>query len=346
MTKRIGIACQGGGSHTSFTAGVLKGLFEAKVDEHYQIVSLSGTSGGGICAAAAWKGLLHKAAGSQRPPYEGLIEFWRDNTAQHWIEQWQNALFISITRAQVSGFLPTLVTSPYNQHVLQLIAENTALRREFVDFRTLLEKHFDFTVLDTLCTADRPALLLGAVNVLSGEFEAFDSRKGEISIEALMATGGLPTLFEAIEIEGHYYWDGLYSQNPPIWDMITTPYDQRPQEIWIILINAPEVDELPRSVAKIAERRNALTANLSLYQELAHIDRVNNWIRAGVFNPDHPARPEPIEYRIISMSPELGAQLDYPSKLDRSPAVMDMLIADGEKQARHFLQTLPDLATS
>ena len=46
MKPRVAIACQGGGSQTAFTAGVLKALFENKVQDHFNIVSLSGTSGG------------------------------------------------------------------------------------------------------------------------------------------------------------------------------------------------------------------------------------------------------------------------------------------------------------
>jgi NTE family protein len=50
--RRVAIACQGGGSHTAFTAGVLKKLLKEKVEgEHnYEVVALSGTSGGAICA--------------------------------------------------------------------------------------------------------------------------------------------------------------------------------------------------------------------------------------------------------------------------------------------------------
>jgi len=50
--KRIGIACQGGGSHTSFTAGALKELL-VRGHGRYDFVAFSGTSGGGICALLA-----------------------------------------------------------------------------------------------------------------------------------------------------------------------------------------------------------------------------------------------------------------------------------------------------
>src|SRR3974390_3121133 len=55
--RRVAIACQGGGSHTAFTAGVLQGLIGAPPDD-VDIVALSGTSGGAICAALAWDGLV------------------------------------------------------------------------------------------------------------------------------------------------------------------------------------------------------------------------------------------------------------------------------------------------
>jgi len=38
--KRVAIACQGGGSHTAFTAGVLKGLLRSvRLQEQYFFVS-------------------------------------------------------------------------------------------------------------------------------------------------------------------------------------------------------------------------------------------------------------------------------------------------------------------
>jgi NTE family protein len=50
--KRVAIACQGGGSHSAFTAGALERLL-AEERERYEIVALSGTSGGAICALLA-----------------------------------------------------------------------------------------------------------------------------------------------------------------------------------------------------------------------------------------------------------------------------------------------------
>ena len=51
---RVAIACQGGGSQTAFTAGALKALCETDIGDEVDIVSISGTSGGAVCAALVW----------------------------------------------------------------------------------------------------------------------------------------------------------------------------------------------------------------------------------------------------------------------------------------------------
>ncbi len=39
----------------------------------------------------------------------------------------------------------------------------------------------------------------------------------ELSVETLLASACLPTLSQAIEIDGESYWDGAYSGNPAIY---------------------------------------------------------------------------------------------------------------------------------
>jgi NTE family protein len=56
----VAIACQGGGSHAAFTAGVLSALLGPEHRERYRLAGLSGTSGGAMCAALAWAGLIRR----------------------------------------------------------------------------------------------------------------------------------------------------------------------------------------------------------------------------------------------------------------------------------------------
>ena len=75
--RRVVIACQGGGSHTAFTAGVLKRLLGARELAGYQVAGLSGTSGGAVCALLAWYALLDDdPVGTGRL----LDRFWADGT--------------------------------------------------------------------------------------------------------------------------------------------------------------------------------------------------------------------------------------------------------------------------
>src|SRR4026209_852172 len=75
---RVAIAGQGVGSHTAFTAGVLKRLLRDDELARYDLVGLSGTSGGAICALLAWYGLSGRA---HVPTGELLDAFWADKSA-------------------------------------------------------------------------------------------------------------------------------------------------------------------------------------------------------------------------------------------------------------------------
>jgi NTE family protein len=75
---RVAIACQGGGSHTAFTAGVLQRLLQPERLEEYDVVGLSGTSGGAVCATLAWAALVEGDPARAGRLLEG---FWTDNAA-------------------------------------------------------------------------------------------------------------------------------------------------------------------------------------------------------------------------------------------------------------------------
>ena len=54
---RVAIACQGGGSHAAFGAGIMHRL----LDDHgrkFHLSALSGTSGGAVNAVLTWSGLI------------------------------------------------------------------------------------------------------------------------------------------------------------------------------------------------------------------------------------------------------------------------------------------------
>lgn len=314
--RRVAIACQGGGSHTAFTAGVLKTLLGQKGTERrgdYEVVALSGTSGGAICALLAWQGMLMRDPGKV---VEALDGFWRDNSAGSAWERLLGDWFLRSSRLFASVGGPPVV-SPYlypswTQEIL----------------RDMLQRHADFERIGELASPSSPTLLVGAVDVLSGDFKAFDSRTDRIDADVLLASAALPTLFRAVRKGGGVYWDGLFSQNPPVRELT----DARPDEIWVIQINPQQRAAEPRSMAHIMDRRNELAGNLSLYQELYFIEKVNQWVAQGsLTGTGHRI----IEVKWLRMLRELDAE----SKLDRDPAFIAEMMAYGEREAAEFLKS-------
>jgi len=307
-TTRVVIACQGGGSHTAFTAGVLQGILKRQADD-LEIVALSGTSGGAICALLAWDGLLR---GDRRRAVDQLQHFWQDNTASSLLEAFLNH---SIQMAiHLRSFVALPEISPY--------AYPSWTQEQL---RHMLERRVDFAANRALAGRDdAPGLLLGVVDVLGGTFEVL--RGARISVDCVLASAALPDLFPAVEIEGHYYWDGLFSQNPPIRELT----DYQPDELWVIQINTTTCDRLPRTVDEIHDRRHELAGNLSLEQELRFVAKINELLRRGLL-VNSPYRPIAVR-RIV-----LERDLDYATKFDRSESLIRGLMSYGREQAREFL---------
>jgi len=348
--KRVAIACQGGGSQCAFVAGALKALFSQGVQHSHRIVGLSGTSGGAITAALAWFGLLKQAQGDPTPVEERVIAFWDELSAQKPIERFVDQFGIQVVRLIESGMLPTLATSPASLR-FRAWSKLTALligRAEFTDLEAIVRKHLDLTQTSSLVEEDSPVLLLGAADVCEGTFKIFSSAHDEISIPSLLASAAIPNLFPAVNVNGHAYWDGIFSSNPPVAAFLQQAAmggHALPQEIWVVQVNQTKHGFVPERPSDITDRRNELAGNLSLHHELQLIEIVNQLILQHALTPVVRARlqvdaAEPIAVRFIRMSKELGESLDYPSKLSRHPTHIRNLIQDGERQASAFLAEL------
>ena len=348
--KRIAIACQGGGSQCAFVAGALNALFSQNVHEKFKIVGLSGTSGGAFTAALGWLGLLKWAEGDRTPIGDRIIACWKDLSAQTPQEIALDRMAIESARLVEAGILPSVASSPSSLK-FQLLSQMTAAmigRPEFTDLRALILKHVDFAALPGLVKPDSPVMLAGAGDVLDGGFKTFSSARGEITIDALLASAAIPNLFPAVWVDGHAYWDGIFSSNPPIFGFLQKAFRGQglmPEEIWIVQVNRAQHELVPERPSDIADRRNHLAGNLSMLHELQLIDIVNLLIQEGALTDRFKARfgidiSVPITVRFIRMSKALQEDLDYPSKLSRLPTHIDRLIADGEGQANGFLANL------
>jgi NTE family protein len=320
--KRVAIACQGGGSHTAFTAGVLKKLLRTEELKRYEVVGLSGTSGGAVCALLAWHNLLRDdGAGAA----EALDAFWRDNSATAPLEQIVNHWILWASNLQNFVAMPAL--SPY---------DNPFSVSALEEFKKMLERRVDFGKIEVQPEDSYPVLLIGAVDVLSGEFKTFNSRQDKITPETILASAAIPTLFRSVRSgDGGIYWDGLFSQNPPVRELT----DEGPDEIWVVQINPKELETEPRTVLEIADRRNELSGNLSLYQELHSIEKIDQLLEEGLLSPD--GRYKQIVVRVIELSRSRFPQsLGTASKANRDPRFIEDLMSHGEDRAEEFLAAL------
>jgi len=312
-TTNVAIACQGGGSHTAFTAGVLRRLFR-EADRDYNLVGISGTSGGAMCATLAWYGEVHPA----EKPGDLLTEFWADLAARSPVARFGNDMVRLDTQLRRIGFAAPDVSPTYSP--------GSALAKSFL--RQTLERHIDFEAIPDLLDGSEPALLISAIEVLTGEFEIF--RETDLRPEMLLASAAEPHLFSAVEVDGGHYWDGLFSKNPPIQDFSLLEDVTDPDEVWLIKINPQERPRVPKTVDAIDDRRNELSGNISMNAEIRFMKRVNQWIEKGYL----PDRYTHTEVKRIRFS---RTDLDWRTKLDRSPEFIERLIQDGEQEAEAFL---------
>ena len=352
--QKIAIACQGGGSQTAFTAGVLKAFFDNNIHLDKQIVGLTGTSGGALNAALAWYGLLKAAQGDTLPIGQRIADFWDDLMAKEPLELFLDQTATDAVRKISAGVLHSFEISPSNPWVqwMQSNLSKFLPRERFTNFKGLLEDHIGFNEIESLLKPDSPVLLIGAANVMKGNLKIFSSKNGEFSVESILASACIPNIFPAVRIGDDYYWDGLFSANPPVDELIQTRLMGKgnvPDEIWIILINPITCKTVPTQPNEIVDRRNQMIGNVSVLQDLetlAGFERIlelkgfveDVWKEHG-FNMDNW-----VKIRFVYMSKEVQDSLDYPSKMSRNPDLIHKLMKDGERQGQKLLAGLSEPA--
>jgi NTE family protein len=220
-------------------------------------------------------------------------------------------------------------------------------------------------------------MLAGAIEIKSGNFEVFDSHKTleelgllvsrdddeqyqitrwrmrrSLSLEGVAASGTLPEFLRAQRIPNMVfptcsgetirrdadYWDGLYSQNPPVRLLVDeADVHDKPDEIWVIRINPQEMSGELRGLEDIKDRENDLAGNLSLNAELDHILTMNGWI--AKYGTDHPllADRKTVTVRTLKMKQATANGMHVSTKLNRSRKQMETLYSEGIEVARQWL---------
>jgi NTE family protein len=368
----VAVACQGGGIHASFEVGVLTEILkDMEQKKRFKVVALSGTSAGALCSLIVWYGLASKNGrpGTPRAAIKQLNDFWDRFAAKGGtFEVMLNALTYAAFKAREQELLgvnaPIFSLNPGGLITEAVTAALSPLgvRRRYYDLPKLLKKvcpEFDDIDWDTLETR----LLVGATEIINGVETVFDSdlnmpdqgnkhtydssvthrwrQRLPLSLAGVAASGTLPEFREAEKTEGGSYWDGLYSQNPPIRELLSG-VDKRftPDEIWVLRINPQQCLHEVQSNAQIQDRKNELMGNLSLNKELDTILLVNQFID---LYPPVDDWYKKVKVRTIKMGEDRAKTLLYSSKFNRNARFMEQLREEGRSVARGWLSRWPDV---
>jgi NTE family protein len=131
-----------------------------------------------------------------------------------------------------------------------------------------------------------------------------------VTPDVLLASACLPTMFQAIEIDGEPYWDGGYSGNPTITPLIR---ECKSQDTILVQINPVEREKSPRSAPEILNRLNEVSFNAVLLKELRMIALLRQ-----VADPGHSEGAQWAGMRIHSIASEMLTELGASSKLNAS----------------------------
>ena len=313
--KIINLALQGGGSHGAFTWGVLDRLLDSG---KIRLDGISGTSAGAVNAVALAHGFA-TALDAGRDPFEGA----RESLANVWEKVIQMGTWSAVPSRiaeLMMGFLPSAMTqvSPYQANPLNLNP-----------LRDMLAREIDFERLQSL---ESPNVYVCATCVEDGRAEVFTGKR--LTVDAVMASACLPTLFQAVEIDGEPYWDGGYSGNPTMTPLIE---ESNASDTILVQINPVERPGTPKTARDILNRLNEVSFNAVLLKELRMMALLQREALSGTGEGARWAR-----MRLHRITSDAMIELGYSSKLNAEWEFLTMLHDEGRRSAEAFYRAHRD----
>lgn len=318
--RPVGLALQGGGSHGAYAWGILDGFLE---DGRLDFEGICGTSAGSVNAVLCAYGLL---VGGREGARRKLDDFWRGVAGM-------GAFFNPAAHLPVEGLVPgwprespmalegfkavTRLLSPYQWNPL-----------DWNPLRDALERHVDF---GRLRRSSGTKLFVSATNVRTGKGRVFET--DEVTVDVILASSCLPTLSQAVVIDGDPYWDGGFMGNPVLYPLM---YGTRTRDIIIVHINPIERPGTPRTPQEIESRMHEITFNASLIKELRAVAFVKKLLDRGWIKDEYRGKLKDVLMHSIRADEALR-DLSVASKFDVSAAFLEDLRERGRETARAWL---------
>ena len=209
-----GLVLTGGGARAAYQVGILKALAEILPQRtHNPFPIICGTSAGAINAIA-----LTGRPGPFALRVKKLERIWREINSH----QVYHTDFLGVTKNTIR-LIGALLHSGYGRKNAVALLNNAPLQE-------LLENYIRFRHIDeAIASRELDAVCITAMHYDSGESVSFfqgnqsnwkrNRRYGirtGLTIDHLMASTAIPTLFPPSKIGGHYYGDGAVRQLKPL----------------------------------------------------------------------------------------------------------------------------------
>ena len=314
--KRINLGLQGGGSHGALAWGVIDRLLE---DERIRIAEVSGTSAGAMNAVILADGLERGGRDGARA---ALRRYWRAISDAARFSPMQRSAYDRLFGNYSLDFSPgymameslSRIFSPYD---LNPFGMNP--------LRDLVAAQVDFGAVNA---SKQIRVHVTATNVRTGMARTFAT--GELSADVIMASACLPQLYQAVEINGEFYWDGGFAANPALLPLVES---ETVPDVLIVQLNPVRRHEVPRTARDIFNRVNEISFNTSLIKELRTLGLMQRLSALGQIElaPRYRVFIHMIhgeeDVQDLAASSKLNAEWDY----------LEMLFSRGRVWADQFL---------
>jgi NTE family protein len=240
--RLLSLGLQGGGSFGAFTWGVLDRLLE---DEQLDLDTISGASAGAVNAVVLADGF---AEGGRAGAQQRLRGFWERVGCAPGVPAVISSSPLALTATGLTGW-----ASPYQINPLGLNP-----------LRDLIASSVDF---ERLRKSSPIRLIISATRVRDGQPRMF--REHEITLDTVLASACLPFLQHAVEIDGEAYWDGGYSANPPLRELVI---EMQSTELLLVRLVPDLNDMVPHLPHEITRRVGEIGFNASLVRELDAVE--------------------------------------------------------------------------
>jgi len=323
--RRVGLAFQGGCFLSgAVAAGVVRALVEENAFKTYDFRLFSGTSAGGLVAAACWVQAMQDLIANP-PPQAPMVPL-----PQCLEKMWLDNAYNIIPNEAVGDWVKSFDRGARHNPGYDWMAQNFGVPvmrgffrywiRKYIDRETVrpcVEKLYAEYRDNNLKSESLPGLVLGSADILQGEIMAFSEYDiaavvGE-AYEAAINQGvaeqaaldqaydhGVDKLYDFIEASGsleevngtteitYGSYKGTYLDGA--WGQnppVDDLLDYEVDEIWIVEIFPKLRGTLPRTYAEREDRKEELMQNALVEHELHMIDKVNKWIGSGRLITDY-----------------------------------------------------------